>query len=90
MGAVFSFRNVDSNFVASRDQPLFGFRYRDMTASEILDAMAQKQPDGTAGFSVVKTQKVDHITPTVKLISDVYQAELNDGALFNIGFLPIQ
>lgn len=90
MGAVFSSRNVDSLFVASRDQPLIGFRYRDMTASEILAAMAQKQADGTSGFNVAKTQKVEHITPTVKLISDVYRPELNGGALFNIGFLQVQ
>jgi hypothetical protein len=87
MGAAFSFRSIHPGFVASRDQPLIGFRYRDMTASEILAAMAQKQPDGTSGFNVAKTQKVEHITPTVKLISDVYRPELNSGALFNIGFL---
>ena len=89
MGAVFSLRSISGGFVKSRDQPLIGFRYRDMTASEILAIMAQKQPDGTSGFSVAKTQKVDHITPTVKLISDVYQAELNSAALFNLGFLPV-
>lgn len=89
MGAVFRYRSIfgaDSGNIPVRDR-LSGWRYRSMTASEILEVMSQKQADGTTGFNVAKTQKVEHITPTVKLISDVYQAELNRSSLIiNLGF----
>lgn len=90
MGAAFNFRYIDDAYNPATDTRLSGWRYRDMTASQILAIMAQKQGDGTSGFAAVKTQKIDHITPTVKLISDVYQAELNTTALGNLGFGILQ
>lgn len=84
-GGLFKSRVITSGYVPYRDQPQIGFPYRDLTANELLTLMATKQDSGISGFSVVKTQKVEHITPTVKLLSDVYQAELNPAGLSALG-----
>jgi hypothetical protein len=52
-----------------------------MSALEIVNALAETQSNGMAGFTVEKTRKVEFQTPTVKLLSEVYNVELDPDAL---------
>lgn len=69
MGAIFRYRFINPFDPSIYNTKLSGIRFQSMTAIEIInDVMSQK--------GVIKTQKIDHITPTVKLLSDVYTVDV--------------
>jgi hypothetical protein len=82
MGAAFVSRVIGTGPSGGVVTSLRGFRYRAMSALEIVNALAETQSNGMAGFTVEKTRKVDFQTPTVKLLSEVYNVELDPDALF--------
>lgn len=94
MGASFRSRRIGvdlSGFSAVSgvaSTPLGGFRYRAMSALEIVNVLAETQSNGLVGFRVEKSRKVEFATPTVKILSEVYNVELDPDALFPAyGFL---
>ena len=82
MGASFRSRLIGYGPPGRVVIPLRGFRYRAMSAVEIVSALAETQSNGLAGFRVGKSRKVEFQTPTVKLLSEVYNVELLPDNLF--------
>jgi hypothetical protein len=81
MGAAFVSRVIGTGPSGGTVTALRGFRYRSMSALEIVNALAETQSNGMAGFTVEKTRKVEFQTPTVKLLSEIYNVELDPDAL---------
>ena len=82
MGASFRSRFIGGGPAGGVVTPLRGFRYRTMSAVEIVSALAETQSNGLAGFRVGESRKVQFQTPTVKLVSEVYNIELVPDNLF--------
>lgn len=76
MGASFRSRLIGSGPAGGVVTPLRGFRYRAMSALEIVSVLAETQSNGLVGFRVEKSRKVQFATPTVKILSEVYNIEL--------------
>jgi hypothetical protein len=84
-GASFSTKD-DEAAKGFRDSSGFGNRFNgmeflDLTATEILNKIAEPLADGTSGVNVTKSRNIEFITPTVKVMSDTYRAEVNLDAL---------
>lgn len=69
---------VSSPFNSFGDKKLPGFEFRSMTALQILEALATVSTSRTnAGMTVTNSSKLEHVTPTLRLISNVYELQLN-------------
>jgi hypothetical protein len=65
------------------DQKLPGFEFRFLTALQILEALASSSTYRTnAGMTVTNSTAIEHVTPTVRLISNVYELQLNSAPIF--------
>ena len=65
------------------DKKLPGFEFRSLTALQILEALAGASTYKTnAGMSVINSSKLEHVTPTVRLISNIYEVELNAASIY--------
>ena len=65
------------------DQQLPGYALRSMTALQILEAFAGASTFKTnAGFTVTNSTKLEHVTPTVRLISNIYDLQINTGSIY--------
>lgn len=84
-GASFSAKN-DAAAKDFRNATVFGARFNgldflDLTATEILNKIAEPLADGTSGVNVTKSRNTEFITPTVTIMSNTYRAEVNLDAL---------
>ena len=96
MGATFSRRTIGTNFNADNNSDLIeqgfrghgdvkrgGFDFRSMTALQILEALAgSDSPRRRAGMQVVNNSKLEHVTPTVRLVSSIYELELDYASIY--------
>jgi hypothetical protein len=95
MGAQFESRSISQEFSATYrgnyspfsgygDRKLAGFEFRALNAQDLLKALAQTSylSDET-GMSVVASRKIEHVTPTVRLVSNVYELQLNNTPIFS-------
>lgn len=65
------------------DKKLPGYEFRSMTAIQILQALASSSTFKTnAGMTVTNSLKLEHVTPTVRLISNIYELQLNSAPIF--------
>jgi hypothetical protein len=65
------------------DKKLPGFEFRFLTALQILETLAGASTFATnAGITVSNSAKLTHVTPTVRLISNVYELQLNSAPIF--------
>jgi hypothetical protein len=84
-GATFSAK--DDNFAKNfRDLPnvggrFIGIQFLDLTATEILNKIAEPLADGTSGINVTTSRDIEFVTPTVKVMSNTYRTEVNLDAL---------
>lgn len=73
-------------FTNYSDEKLPGFEFRSMSALQILQALASPStPNSRPGVSVINTGKIDHVTPTVKLIANAYELQF-DATTFYIKY----
>ena len=73
----------NSVFTKYGDTKLPGFEFRSMSALEILQALASPStPKSRPGVSVINTGKIEHVTPTVRLIANAYELQFNAAALY--------
>jgi len=73
----------NSVFTKYGDTKLPGFEFRSMSALEILQALASPStPKSRPGVSVINTGKIEHVTPTVRLIDNAYELQFNGAALY--------
>jgi hypothetical protein len=96
MGATFAQRNVgatfdpnrNSNLPLARFRPLGdvkapGFEFRSMNALQILQAIAgSDSPRRRAGMQIVNNNKLEHVTPSVRLISNIYEVEFDYASIY--------
>lgn len=85
MGATFVTRPQLYNTAGADFQPLGGFEYRTLSATELVQRLILN-PNTSGNFSVSRTRQVDHITPLVKAVSDTYQAQIPDSSQINAFF----
>ena len=65
------------------DKKLPGYEFRSLTALQILEALATSSTSLTrSGMNVINTNKLEHVTPTVRLISNIYELEFNAAVLY--------
>jgi hypothetical protein len=79
------YSDLQERFNQKGDKKLPGFAFRSMTAMEILQALASSTSDfkGAAGFSVNNTGgKIEHVTPTVRLMSNLYELQVNFSPIY--------
>ena len=79
------YSDLQERFNQLGDKKLPGFALRSMTALEILQALASSTSDfkGAAGFSVNNTgEKIEHVTPTVRLMSNLYELQVNQSPIY--------
>ena len=79
------YSDLQEKFNQLGDKKLPGFAFRSMTAIEILQALASSTSDfkGAAGFSVNNTGgKIEHVTPTVRLMSNLYELQVNFSPIY--------
>jgi len=97
MGATFSQRNISNvPFDADRNSEFVqrgfrghgdvkkpGFDFRSMTALQILESLASADnPKRRAGMLVVNNNKLEHVTPSVRLVSNIYKIELDHLSIY--------
>lgn len=72
-----------TRFSSYGDKKLPGFEFRSMTALQILEALATASTYKTnAGMTVNNSSKLEHVTPTVRLISNLYELQLNAAPIY--------
>jgi hypothetical protein len=65
------------------DKKLPGYEFRSLTALQILEALAGASTYKTnAGMTVNNSSKLEHVTPTVRLISNLYELQLNAAPIY--------
>jgi len=65
------------------DKKLPGYEFRSLTALQILEALATDSTSLTrSGANVINSSKLEHVTPTVRLISNIYELEFNAAVLY--------
>ena len=65
------------------DKKLPGYEFRSFTALQILEALATASTYKTnAGMTVNNSSKLEHVTPTVRLISNLYELQLNAAPIY--------
>ncbi len=66
------------------DKKLPGYEFRSMTALQILQALASASTSkNNAGALVVNTGKIEHVTPSVRLISNDYVLQFNSSEIYS-------
>lgn len=73
------YKDLQERFNEAGDKKLPGFAFRSMSAIQILQALADTStPQVGKGMSVNNTGgKIEHVTPTVRLISNLYELQVN-------------
>jgi len=65
------------------DKKLPGYEFRSLTALQILEALASSSTSSKrSGMNVINSSKLEHVTPTVRLISNIYELEFNAAVLY--------
>jgi hypothetical protein len=65
------------------DKKLPGYEFRSLTALQILEALASPSTSSKrSGMDVINSSKLEHVTPTVRLISNIYELEFNAAVLY--------
>jgi hypothetical protein len=74
---------VQTYFNGWGDKKLPGFEFRSMTALQILEALATASTYSTnAGLTVTNSSKLEHVTPTLRLISNVYELQIDAAPIY--------
>jgi hypothetical protein len=78
-GATFTFRKLGGGGVADDSYVrLRGFAFRSMTALQIMQTLIGPRYDsGVPGAFAINVGKIEHVTPTVRLISKSYVLQFN-------------
>jgi hypothetical protein len=77
-GATFTFRKLGKDAEDDSDVRLRGFAFRSMTALQIMQTLIGPRWDyGDPGAFAINVGKIEHVTPTVRLISKSYVLQFN-------------